>query len=253
MPRIAHWQFNLNYKWLHLQSKDSLTSIFITWFVVNEFTSWQESIGDIGNANATHLMKFWTMCKEKNTSLLNPHIFWRLHWFDTSLVVGDMIFTYIHLTQHQQSPIWLNALGVWDPYCRQNYTVALKSCSKKVILESDTFSVKLRHSYNAQCAVPVRHISLHWDDLRTVIFNMSILWSCIYNQLMIEENKKKSHNCRSPPHSTTSSPTSFNSCRPFYQHGLTLIPAWINNHIHYKEWDEITYPFLNFNGVTVEV
>ena len=34
---------------------------------------------------------------------------------------------------------------------------------------------------------------------------------------------------------------------------LTLIPAWISNHIHYKEWDEITYPFLNFNGVTVEV
>ena len=31
--------------------------------------------------------------------------------------------------------------------------------------------------------------------------------------------------------------------------GLTLIPAWISNHIRYKVWDEITYPFLNFNGV----
>ena len=40
---------------------------------------------------------------------------------------------------------------------------------------------------------------------------------------------------------------------PFYQHGLTLIPAWMNNYIHYKMWDEITYPFLNFNGCTVEV
>ena len=30
-------------------------------------------------------------------------------------------------------------------------------------------------------------------------------------------------------------------------HGLTLIPAWISNYIHYKLWDEITYPFLNFN------
>ena len=30
---------------------------------------------------------------------------------------------------------------------------------------------------------------------------------------------------------------------PFYQHGLTLIPA---SH-------EIIYPFLNFNGSTVEV
>ena len=40
---------------------------------------------------------------------------------------------------------------------------------------------------------------------------------------------------------------------PFYKHGLTLIPAWISNYIHYKVWDEITYPFLNFNGATVEV
>ena len=40
---------------------------------------------------------------------------------------------------------------------------------------------------------------------------------------------------------------------PFYEHGLTLIPAWISNYIHYKVRDEITYPFLNFNGATVEV
>ena len=29
-------------------------------------------------------------------------------------------------------------------------------------------------------------------------------------------------------------------------------PTWINNYIHYNVWDEITYPFLNFNGATVE-
>ena len=40
---------------------------------------------------------------------------------------------------------------------------------------------------------------------------------------------------------------------PFYKHGLALILAWIRNYIHYKMWDEITYPFLNFNGATVEV
>ena len=39
----------------------------------------------------------------------------------------------------------------------------------------------------------------------------------------------------------------------FYQHGLTLIPAWISNHMPGKVWDEITYPFLNFNGCTVKV
>ena len=30
-------------------------------------------------------------------------------------------------------------------------------------------------------------------------------------------------------------------------------PAWINNYIHYKVWDKIAHPFLNFNGATVEV
>ena len=40
---------------------------------------------------------------------------------------------------------------------------------------------------------------------------------------------------------------------PFYKHGLTLIPAWIINHMPSKVWDEINYPFLNFNGATVEV
>ena len=29
--------------------------------------------------------------------------------------------------------------------------------------------------------------------------------------------------------------------------------AWISNYIHYKVWDEIIYPFLNFNGATIDV
>ena len=40
---------------------------------------------------------------------------------------------------------------------------------------------------------------------------------------------------------------------PLYWHGLTLIPAWISNYIHYEVQDEITYPFPNFNGAVVEV
>ena len=32
-----------------------------------------------------------------------------------------------------------------------------------------------------------------------------------------------------------------------------LIPAWISNYTHYNVWDEITNPFLNFNGAIVEV
>ena len=45
----------------------------------------------------------------------------------------------------------------------------------------------------------------------------------------------------------------YSTSSPFYLHGLTLIPAWISNHMPGKVWGEITYPFLNFNGCTVEV
>ena len=48
-------------------------------------------------------------------------------------------------------------------------------------------------------------------------------------------------------------PTGRPPVAPFTNDGLTLIPAWISNHIRYKVWDEITYPFLNFNGTIVEV
>ena len=37
----------------------------------------------------------------------------------------------------------------------------------------------------------------------------------------------------------------------FYWYGSTLIHAWINNHIHNKMWDEITYPFSNFNSTNI--
>ena len=37
-------------------------------------------------------------------------------------------------------------------------------------------------------------------------------------------------------------------------HGsLTPLPAWISNYIHNIVWDEIIYPFSNFNGAAVEV
>ena len=39
----------------------------------------------------------------------------------------------------------------------------------------------------------------------------------------------------------------------FYNHGLTLIPTCISNHMLSRVWCEITYPFLNFNGNAVEV
>ena len=36
-------------------------------------------------------------------------------------------------------------------------------------------------------------------------------------------------------------------------HRKVQMPPWVSNYIHYKMWNEITNPFLNFNGATVEV
>ena len=41
--------------------------------------------------------------------------------------------------------------------------------------------------------------------------------------------------------------------RPFYYHGIILILTWIGYHMPNKVWDEITYPFQNYNGATVKV
>ena len=32
-----------------------------------------------------------------------------------------------------------------------------------------------------------------------------------------------------------------------YKHGSTLIPVWLSNNIHFKLWEENTWPFPNFN------
>ena len=38
-----------------------------------------------------------------------------------------------------------------------------------------------------------------------------------------------------------------------YKYGMTLIPAWISDHMLGKICDEIIHPFPNSNGCTVEV
>ena len=40
---------------------------------------------------------------------------------------------------------------------------------------------------------------------------------------------------------------------PFNLHDFTLIPACISTYMPSKVWDEIAYPFLNFNGATFNV
>ena len=44
----------------------------------------------------------------------------------------------------------------------------------------------------------------------------------------------------------------FLSVAPFIT-GLTSIPGWISNFFHYNVWNEMTYPFSNYNGGTVQI
>ena len=46
--------------------------------------------------------------------------------------------------------------------------------------------------------------------------------------------------------------SSENNLGPLLLTWFNLIPTWISNYIHYKVWDEITYPMPNFNDVTVQ-
>ena len=36
-------------------------------------------------------------------------------------------------------------------------------------------------------------------------------------------------------------------------YGLTLISTWISNYIHYKVWNQISYPFPNLHAAAIEV
>ena len=64
--------------------------------------------------------------------------------------------------------------------------------------------------------------------------------------------------CASPPSMSEQNPLDQSKSKFSYQWPLLLTwfnlkPALMNNFIHHKVWDEISYPFLNFNGATVEV
>ena len=39
----------------------------------------------------------------------------------------------------------------------------------------------------------------------------------------------------------------------FLYEWVTVIPAWVSNYTHYSVWDELTFPFPNCNGATVEI
>ena len=69
--------------------------------------------------------------------------------------------------------------------------------------------------------IPDRHRTSYWRYTRcTFVHDVHILWDILH-------------------------------C--FFVEVVSSVAWWISNNIHYKVWGEITYPFVNFNGRTIEV
>ena len=99
----------------------------------------------------------------------------------------------------------------------------------------------------------VRHI--HTIEMNSEIaYTIMYIW--FYDNKWCQEGVWLSISSQAPIHemcdrlkSDGKSPRS----NPVPGRGLSVITAWKSNYIHHEVWDEIKYPFLNFNGATVEV
>ena len=74
------------------------------------------------------------------------------------------------------------------------------------------------------------------------------LWLCVFIGLFKYYMTLKV--CK--PQSLQKQRYTVNNLEPLLLTWIYLIPAWISYEIHYKMWDEITYPFPIFNDATVE-
>ena len=88
-------------------------------------------------------------------------------------------------------------------------------------------------------------------------FNMLCNWHLIspdsYLQLVYRNTVPNGHNINNSCRCANDTRISYQTVPTKRRQGpLLLITAWISIYIHYKVWEEITYPILNFNGATVE-
>ena len=91
------------------------------------------------------------------------------------------------------------------------------------------------------------HFEMHSLDRKCLCFD-TIFHLLVPRSSVVYTNNGLTPNRRQVFNLTHDNPVHWRiyvSPRTFYQHGLTLIPAWINNHITGKVWDVITYPFPN--------
>ena len=99
-------------------------------------------------------------------------------------------------------------------------------------------------SYHWNC---VLYVCLYWT-VHVSKGESTVLFKCV-NPYYIGKSRGW---CKNVKGSNEKCSTSHELCTR-YAHCRLLLWSWISNHMHTQVWDEITYPFPNFNGCTVEV
>ena len=93
-------------------------------------------------------------------------------------------------------------------------------------------------------------MSLYCSDVTLASWHLILPVTWLFVQQLLKAKKRKHQSSALLPHMRGQ------QCRKYFL-GIPLPchggEAFWGNYIHYKVWDEITYPFLNFNGYTVEV
>ena len=132
---------------------------------------------------------------------------------------------------------------------RSIFAQIVKINTPKLVCEDEVWGVCCKiKSYLFSIAVIVVSCVILWyirshfcGTQQSIISKILSLAQSFHKKIM--HNKNPCHSCFAICHTSG----------PFYWRGLTLILERISNYIHYKVWDEITYPFINFNGCSVEV
>ena len=120
----------------------------MTWFMWKEFTLW-ESIGYIGYANATHLMKLWTLQVEKCILIKSPHILVTALTRYEPRGWGNDIYKYTSNTASTNAMLIESLVCLWLilqidlPRC----ITKLHQESDVVMLILDIFSQSIRHPH----------------------------------------------------------------------------------------------------------
>ena len=164
---------------------------------------------------------------------------------------------------------WMCVSGVQNDRLRSLINVSYSISDTYVLLNVSLYIVRSFYDKNINNTVVIYHTKLGNETTIKMQYVMRLVCPSSREHLkrnrrcitlgtlmtssVITDAKSVDSNFVDFVHPMSPSEHCFVNCGPFYKHGLTLIPTWISNHMHYKVWDEITYPFLKFSGATVEV